>query len=43
MTLQYILNRKARLVTSYQYSDVENSDGGDYQENIVRFGVNLTP
>lgn len=43
IALQYILNRHARLITSYQFTDVETSDGLNYQENIIRLGVNLRP
>lgn len=41
--LQYILNRHARIITSYQFSDIETDGGGSYQENLFRIGMNLRP
>lgn len=43
IALQYIFNRHARLIASYEFSDVEGNDGGDYQENQFRLGLNLRP
>ena len=43
LTLQYIFNRHARLIAGYEYTDVSTNDGGDYQENQFRIGLNLRP
>lgn len=43
LTLQYILNRHARLLASYEFSDVETNNGDDYQENLIRLGITLRP
>lgn len=43
LTLQYIFNRHARIIAGYEFSDVSTSDGGDYQENQFRIGLNLRP
>ena len=43
VAVQYIFNRHARLIASYQFSDVESNNGGDYQENLFRLGLNLRP
>jgi|GEM_PF-4794698 len=43
LTLQYIFNRHARLIAGYEFTDVSTNDGGDYQENQFRIGLNLRP
>ncbi len=43
LTLQYIFNRHARLIAGYEFTDVTTNDGGDYQENQFRIGLNLRP
>ena len=43
LAFQYIFNRHMRLLASYEFTDVSTNDGGDYQENIFRIGLNLRP
>lgn len=43
LTLEYIFNRHARLIAGYEFTDVSTNDGGDYQENQFRIGLNLRP
>lgn len=43
LSLQYIFNRHARLISSYSYRDVEQNTGSDYQVNSFRLGVILRP
>ncbi len=43
LSLQYIFNRHMRLMASYEFTDTNTNDGGDYRENIFRIGLNLRP
>jgi len=43
IALQYILNNRARVLASYEFSDVDSNDGVGYQENVFRIGLNLRP
>lgn len=43
LDIEYIFNRHARLIAGYEFTDVSTNDGGDYQENQFRIGLNLRP
>lgn len=43
LNLEYIFNRHTRLIAGYEFTDVSTNDGGDYQENQFRIGLNLRP
>ncbi len=43
IAMQYILNNRARVLASYEFSDVDTNDGAGYQENVFRIGLNLRP